>query len=168
MEASSAMQNRSTGSRIPLPVLLNTMSQAIRVGIAIVGRQGYYLIRERPARAGSPMPGFWEFPGGKCEQGESPEAAAVRECWEETALRVVVGRQRRVITHQYPHGLVELHYRDCLLEDAATPPAADSGFRWVAAAELAGLRFPDANDPILKELAEEAGLDRRAEAPSSS
>ena len=49
-----------------------------RVGIGLIGRAGRYLIRQRPALPSSPMPGFWEFPGGKCNPGESPEQAAVR------------------------------------------------------------------------------------------
>ena len=37
------------------------------------------------------MAGYWEFPGGKCEPGESPAAATARECREEIGLEVVVG-----------------------------------------------------------------------------
>ena len=79
-----------------------------RVGIGLIGRRGCYLIRRR--RPGQIMAGVWEFPGGKCEPGESPEAAAARECLEEVGVAVVVGRLRARIVHRYPHGLVELSY----------------------------------------------------------
>lgn len=126
---------------------------AIPVAIALIERVGAYLIRLRPERPGSPMPGVWEFPGGKCEPGEAPEAAARRESAEETGLSVRVKGLRRRAEHAYPHGRVALYYFDCEPEDPAGQPAPESGFLWVAAADLAGRTFPDANGPILSQLA---------------
>ena len=83
-----------------------------------------------------------------------------RECLEETGLRVVVGRLRYRTRYRYPHGLVELHFYDCAPEDKSAEPAAESGFRWAAAGELATLRFPEANEAVVQELAEEAGFVR--------
>ena len=125
----------------------------IRVGIGLIHRGGMYLIRQRPDLPGSPMPGVWEFPGGKCEPGETPAAAALRECREETGVDIVLGPVRRVITQRYAHGLVELHYFNCTLEDPASEPEPRSGFLWVAAGTLPALTFPEANGPILDELA---------------
>jgi mutator protein MutT len=136
----------------------------IQVGLALIAREGCYLIRRRPATAGSPMPGYWEFPGGKCEGDESPEEAARREACEEVGIAIVVGRRRRVIEHRYPHGLVELHYFDCLTEDPRAEPAPGSGFRWVPAGDLPTYTFPEANGPILVELAREADPRPRGEA----
>jgi 8-oxo-dGTP diphosphatase len=104
------------------------------------------------------MPGVWEFPGGKSLLGEEPDRTAIRECLEETGLRVVPGRLRLRIRHRYPHGTVDLHYYDCVVQDAASEPAPDSGFQWVAAAELPNLEFPEANEPILRALAEECAF----------
>ena len=126
---------------------------ATRVGIGLIARDGHYLIRRRPPLPGSPMPGVWEFPGGKCEPGESPEQAAARECREETGIRVEVGPRRRVVTHRYPHGLVELHYFDARPADPVAEPDPDSGFVWMPAAALPALTFPEANAPILDALA---------------
>ena len=132
------------------------MRLPIRVGIALVRRGGCYLIRQRPPVPGSPMPGYWEFPGGKCDEGESPAQAAVRECWEEARVRVVPGPRRRAIVHEYPHGLVELNYFDCALEDPHSEPAPDSGFLWVPAGDLPAYVFPQANEPVVDQLAREA------------
>lgn len=126
----------------------------IPVGIGLVARDGRYLIRLRPP--GGPMPGVWEFPGGKCERGETPGEAAARECREEIGLDVVLGRLRRRLDYRYPHGWVELSYFDCTLADPRAEPDPRTGFRWVAAEELPSLTFPQANEPILEELARDA------------
>ncbi|MGP0070120.1 MAG: (deoxy)nucleoside triphosphate pyrophosphohydrolase [Isosphaeraceae bacterium] len=127
--------------------------QPVRVGIGLVRRSGRFLVRLRPA--GTVYAGYWEFPGGKCEPGETPEQATARECLEEIGLRVVVGPLRRVTTHQYPHGLVELSFFDCTTEDPASEPADGTGFRWVPARRLATLRFPEANEDVVEELCRE-------------
>jgi 8-oxo-dGTP diphosphatase len=122
----------------------------IPVGIGLVRRAGRFLVRRRPA--GTVYAGYWEFPGGKCEPGEAPDQATARECLEEIGLRVVVGPLRRVTTHRYPHGLVELFFYDCTTEDPASEPAEGSGFEWVPAGQLNSLQFPEANEDIVEEL----------------
>ena len=126
-------------------------ARPIAVGIALVGRRGSYLVRQR--LPGTAMAGFWEFPGGKCEPGESPAAATARECREEIGLEVVVGRLRREVEHRYPHDWVRLSYYDCVTRDPDAEPDPSTGFRWVRAEALAALRFPEANEPVLCELA---------------
>lgn len=120
------------------------------VGIGIVRREsdGRFLIRERPA--GTVYAGYWEFPGGKVEPGETPDQATARECLEETGLAVSAVRLRAVVDHAYPHGRVRLHFFDCTPIDPAAEP--DPACRWVAPADLAGYRFPEANEAILADL----------------
>jgi 8-oxo-dGTP diphosphatase len=120
------------------------------VGIGLIRRGETYLVRLRPE--GTVYAGYWEFPGGKCEPGETPAQATIRECLEETGLAVAVNRLRRVIEHHYPHGHVRLHFFDCVPADPSAEPAKGSGCRWVRAAELAHLRFPEANQSVLEEL----------------
>jgi 8-oxo-dGTP diphosphatase len=120
-------------------------------GIGLIRRGGDFLVRRRPE--GTLYAGYWEFPGGKCEPGETPAQTTARECQEETGLDVVVGRLRRVIEHHYPHGPVRLFFFDCEPADPAAEPAADSDSRWVPAIELKRLGFPEANEPLLEELA---------------
>lgn len=135
-------------------------AEPTRVGLGLIRRGGSFLIRRRPRLPGSPMPGVWEFPGGKCEPGETPDRAAARECEEETGMSVVILRLRRIVSHHYPHGFVELHSFDAEPMDPIAEPSPDSGFLWVPAAELPSLIFPEANGPILRELAEEFGPPR--------
>jgi 8-oxo-dGTP diphosphatase len=120
------------------------------VGIGLIRRCDHFLVRLRPE--GTVYAGYWEFPGGKCETGESPAQATARECHEETGLQVVVVRLRRTIEHHYAHGHVRLHFFDCEPVDRLAEPLAGSGCRWVLAGELKALHFPEANEPILDEL----------------
>jgi mutator protein MutT len=130
------------------------------VGIGLIRRGESYLIRQRPEQ--TVYAGYWEFPGGKCETGETPSETTARECLEETGLVVVVGRLRRVIEHRYAHGHVRLHFFDCEPADALAEPDSGSGCCWVPATLLPSLRFPEANELILAELCRDtqANLDR--------
>ncbi len=130
------------------------MQPPVRVGIGLIRRGRFYLIRQRPA--GSIMAGYWEFPGGKCEPGESTEAATQRECLEETGLQVVSLTLRQRIDHEYPHARVEMFYYNCETAEPDAEPGPKTGFRWVSAVELSKLNFPGANGPILDALAREA------------
>ena len=126
----------------------------ILVGIGLIRRSGSFLVRQRPVQ--TVYAGHWEFPGGKCEPGELPAQAVARECLEETGLRVVVGPLRYSTLHRYPHGLVELHFHDCAPLDRTAEPSAGTGFRWVPAGDLRALRFPEANEAVVTELARQS------------
>ena len=63
------------------------------IAIAIVEYDGLFLVGQRPPDV--PLAGLWEFPGGKVQAGETPEAAAARECFEETGLTAQVDRRVR-------------------------------------------------------------------------
>lgn len=130
----------------------------VRVGIALIGRAGAFLIRQRPPLPGSPMPGKWEFAGGKVEAGETPAEAAAREGCEEVGTPVVVGRLDRRTTYHYPHGLVELWYYHARLDPVDAEPSPGSGFRWVRAEDLSGYEFPPANDALIADLAAGRGV----------
>jgi len=130
-------------------------SNLILGGIGIIRRADRFLIRVRPE--GTVYAGYWEFPGGKREPGETLEQATARECLEETGLQVAVGALRRVIEHAYPHGRVRLSFFDCTPVDPTAEPPAEHRCRWVKAEELRNYRFPEANEEILEELVREAG-----------
>jgi mutator protein MutT len=120
-----------------------------RIGVAIVESAGCYLVGLRAP--GTVLAGLSEFPGGKCESDETPQACAVRECLEETGLAVIPQRQLGTVPWDYPHGSVELHFWLCSLAQDLPPalvPAAP--FRWVPASELSTLTFPPANQHILQ------------------
>lgn len=80
----------------------------------------------------------WEFPGGKLEPGESPEAALVREIREELGVGCAPGETMAVHTHDYAHGVrVELTFVRCTLDSFDfTPNAAVHAWRWQTPEEI--------------------------------
>lgn len=120
--------------------------------MGLIWHEGKVLVGRRPE--GVPLAGLDEFPGGKCLPDEEPAAAVVRECLEETGLRVEVERLRLQLEHDYPHGKLALWFFDCRLTPAGLavplPP-----FRWIARVELNTLTFPPANAAVLQSIVSE-------------
>lgn len=118
------------------------------VGVAVV-RNGRVLAARR---SGGDAVGGWEFPGGKVEPGETPEAAAVREVAEELGLDVVVTGWLSA-TVAISEGL-ELQV--ALAEVVGGQPVPHHGdhdvVRWVSAAELDQLAWLPADLPFVAEL----------------
>lgn len=78
------------------------------VAAGVITREdGHILLAERPA--GAPLAGFWEFPGGKFEIGESPLEALARELHEELGIELDVAHPWITRTHAYPDRTVRLH-----------------------------------------------------------
>jgi len=118
-----------------------------RVAIAVVAQDSCFLIGQRPE--GVPLAGLWEFPGGKILPGETAEAAAVRECLEETGIRVENVLHLSFVNQKYEHGTVALEFILCrpLGEERAKPWEP---FLWVPRGDLAKYEFPAANAAVLK------------------
>ncbi|MEA3094996.1 MAG: 8-oxo-dGTP diphosphatase [Caballeronia sp.] len=79
----------------------------VAVGV-LVQPDGRYLLAQRPE--GKPYEGYWEFPGGKLEAGESVEAALARELHEELGIDVTACERWRTLEHDYPHAYVRLYF----------------------------------------------------------
>jgi mutator protein MutT len=116
------------------------------IAIAVVEHAGQFLIGQRPANVA--LAGLWEFPGGKVEPSETPEAAAVRECLEETGLAIKVVGTYPLHDHDYAHDSVRLHFFRCEVDGEQTNPHPP--FRWVAREKLANYPFPEGNNDLLR------------------
>ena len=80
----------------------------VAVGILIREEDGALLLTSRPI--GKVRAGWWEFPGGKIETGETVEQALRRELIEELGVTIGPAQVWKVTEHDYPHALVRLHW----------------------------------------------------------
>jgi len=78
----------------------------VAVGI-LISKDNNFLLANRPV--GKPYEGYWEFPGGKIETGESIHQALVRELREELGIEVLESVAIGTIEHDYPHAYVRLY-----------------------------------------------------------
>jgi 8-oxo-dGTP diphosphatase len=126
-------------------------SPRIVVTAAVIERDGAFLVTRRPS--GVHLEGYWEFPGGKIEPGESLAKALAREIAEELDTPIAVGRELFTVTHTYPDRIVELHFLACELKGE---PRAVLGqeMRWIAREQLGTMRFPPADEELIRMLAE--------------
>ena len=134
-----------------LALLLQALVLPLVNGIAaIIERDGAYLVTRRPA--GVHLEGLWEFPGGKCDEGESLETCLTREIREELGSDATVGSELFTTTHTYPERRVQLHFFACSL---LSEPRGVLGqeMRWVPKSELRLLNFPPADAELIALLA---------------
>jgi 8-oxo-dGTP diphosphatase len=122
----------------------------IVVTAAVVERDGAYLVTRR--LRGTHLEGLWEFPGGKCEDGETHEGCLVRELREELGCDAVVGAKLLEVAHEYPERTVELHFFRCDL-NGQPQPLLGQEIRWIARTELRTLDFPPADEELIQMLA---------------
>lgn len=126
----------------------------IVVAAAVVERDGAFLLTRR--LQGTHLEGLWEFPGGKCEPGETPREALAREIAEELGVAVVVGDLLLVTRHTYPERTVELHFFRCAI-DGEPAPRLGQEMRWVPRDQLRTLQWPDADAALIEMLTAPGG-----------
>ena len=119
------------------------------VAVALIDVDGRLLVQQRPA--GKSMAGLWEFPGGKIEPGETPEAALIRELSEELAIDTAAACLAPATFASEALGdrhLLLLLY--ICRKWRGTPRAVEGGaLRWVRLPELHGLAMPPADRPLI-------------------
>ena len=119
------------------------------VTAAVVERDGRFLVTRR--QKGVHLEGCWEFPGGKCDRGESLDACLDRELREELGVGATIGKELFSVTHNYPDRSVELHFFQCELDGTPLPQIGQE-MRWVRREELSTLEFPPADEELIRRL----------------
>ena len=106
---------------------------AIRVAAAVIDRGAAVLVTRR--LRGTHLEGLWEFPGGKCEPGETIHDCLVREIREELDVEVTPGATLLVTRHDYPEKTVELHFVECGI-DGEPAPQQGQQMQWIERSRL--------------------------------
>ncbi len=126
----------------PMPMLLV-------VAAALVDADGRVLVQRRPA--GTSMAGLWEFPGGKVEPGETPEAALIRELGEELGIDVEAACLAPAVFASEPldgrHLLLLLYA--CRKWKGVAEARHATELKWVRPVELHRLEMPPADRPLI-------------------
>jgi 8-oxo-dGTP diphosphatase len=116
------------------------------VTAAVIRRGDAFLVTRR--QSGVHLEGYWEFPGGKCDPGESLAACLEREIGEELGVAIRVGREVLATEHAYPERIVELHFFECELLGEPMPLLRQE-MNWVERTNLRRLSFPPADDELI-------------------
>jgi 8-oxo-dGTP diphosphatase len=127
---------------------------SIHVVAAIIrSKENQILIARR--REGKSLAGYFEFPGGKVDEGESHEVALIREIYEELGLHIEVGSFVKESEYNYEFGTIHLHGYDCSII-GEIPDKIESidhdKVLWVDTDELVRYRFAPADIPIVAAL----------------
>ena len=117
------------------------------VSAAIVEQNGRFLVTRR--LKDTHLEGRWEFPGGKCDAGESHAACLQRELLEELAVEAVVEEEVLETAYDYSDRRVELHFLRCRLTGEPVPQLGQE-MKWVTRIELAGLDLPPADARLVE------------------
>jgi 8-oxo-dGTP diphosphatase len=117
--------------------------------VALIDTDGRVLLAERPL--GKAMAGLWEFPGGKVDPGETPEAALIRELAEELGIDVHESclAPFTFASHGYPdfHLLMPLYV--CRKWSGIVVPREGQRLTWVRPAQLGDYPMPPADKPLV-------------------
>ena len=124
----------------------------VDVAAAVITRpDGAFLLGQRAA--GTFYPGYWEFPGGKVEAGETPRDALIRELREELGLRAETAWPWIVREHEYQHAHVRLHFFEVPRWSGEITDHIHSALCWQRIDSLTVSPMLPANGPVLASLA---------------
>lgn len=125
----------------------------IEVAAAIIRREGRILLCRRGE--GGICANLWEFPGGKLEEGETPEACVKRECREELSVEIEVGSLYQQFDYDYPGKAIRFYFFEAGLPSGEPSLTVHREARWLWPRELTQLEACPADKGLLDKLAGE-------------
>ncbi len=126
--------------------------------VALVDADGRVLIAQRPA--GKALAGLWEFPGGKLDPGERPEAALIRELDEELgiAVREACLAPLTFASHAYPDFHLLMPLWVCRRWEGLVSSREGQALKWVRPGRLRDYPMPPADEPLIPPLIDLLGV----------
>jgi 8-oxo-dGTP diphosphatase len=117
--------------------------------VALIDPEGRVLLAQRPE--GKSMAGLWEFPGGKVEPGETPEAALIRELQEELGIDTWASclAPLTFASHSYPHFHLLMPLFACRRWQGTPQSREGQALKWVRAQALRDYPMPPADIPLI-------------------
>lgn len=122
----------------------------VEVVAALIRRGQQFLICQRPADKKRAL--LWEFPGGKIEEGESPQQALIRECREELGVTLAVGSLYAQAVHRYPDIHIRLSLYEAAIAKGDLERREHNDLRWIEAAQIPSFTFCPADVDILAQI----------------
>jgi A/G-specific adenine glycosylase len=113
------------------------------IAVGVVFKNDQVLITRR--KADGLLGGLWEFPGGKIKDGESAQAACIREIKEEVNLEVRIERHLSTVKHAYTHFKIVMEVFCCHYKSGRVKLKGAEAFRWIRFSEFKKYPFPMAN-----------------------
>lgn len=130
------------------------MTLLLVAAAALIDADGRVLLTRRPP--GKPMAGLWEFPGGKVEPGETPEAALIRELAEELGISTHASclAPLSFASHAYPDFHLLMPLFACRRWQGIAHPREGQDLAWAHPHQLASYPMPPADLPLVPVLRE--------------
>ncbi len=120
----------------------------VEVVAALIWDKDRFMICQRPAHKARGL--LWEFVGGKVENGETKEAALIRECREELDITVAVRDVFTQLTHVYPDLTVHLTLFNAEIAEGVPRLLEHNDLRWITVSEIGDFDFCPADEEILE------------------
>ncbi len=130
----------------------------VEVVAALIWQGDRFMICKRPAHKTRAL--LWEFVGGKVEEGESKEAALIRECREELDITLSVGDEFMSVTHTYPDITVHLTLFHAEIASGTPHLLEHADLQWITPGEIPQYDFCPADVEILSEIIRMSDLNR--------
>ncbi len=125
----------------------------IHVSAGLIRKNGKFLISKR--LKGSHLEGYWEFPGGKQEKGETIQNCLEREIREELDLEVRAGEVSLTVDHEYETKRISLHVIHCEILDGDPRAIECQEFKWAAPEDFEKFAFPPPDIKVIVFLSEQ-------------